>query len=147
MLNPPTNSTNQITPVLGLDITSIQLREFDEPHRHSSTSTPPSLSPPPASTMASTKPLAMLCRPSTQLLRASRTSASSPWIQAAAAFSTAQARYATPTGPPPSKFRLARPERWNESKTSALDQAGQFFLLTEMARGMYVVLEQFFRPP
>lgn len=96
--------------------------------------------------MASTKPLAMLCRPSAQLLRASRTSAS-PWIQAAAAFSTAPARYATPTGPPPSKFRLARPERWNESKVSALDQAGQFFLLTEMARGMYVVLEQFFRPP
>lgn len=31
MLNPPTISTNQITPVLGLDITSIQLREFDEP--------------------------------------------------------------------------------------------------------------------
>ncbi|OBT82693.1 NADH dehydrogenase Fe-S protein 8 [Pseudogymnoascus sp. 03VT05] len=98
--------------------------------------------------MASTKPLTMLCRPSTQLLlRASRTNAASPWIQAAAAFSTAPARYATPTGPPPSKFRLARPERWNESKTSALDQAGQFFLLTEMARGMYVVLEQFFRPP
>lgn len=31
IVNPPTNPTNQITPVLGLDITSIQLREFDEP--------------------------------------------------------------------------------------------------------------------
>jgi len=27
------------------------------------------------------------------------------------------------------------------------DQAGNYFLLTEMMRGMYVVLEQFFRPP
>jgi len=24
---------------------------------------------------------------------------------------------------------------------------GKFFLMTEMARGMYVLLEQFFRPP
>jgi hypothetical protein len=42
---------------------------------------------------------------------------------------------------------LPKPERWDESKESALDKAGKYFLLTEMARGMYVVLEQFFRPP
>ena len=28
-----------------------------------------------------------------------------------------------------------------------MDKAGKYFLLGEMARGMYVVLEQFFRPP
>ena len=28
-----------------------------------------------------------------------------------------------------------------------MDKASNYFLLTEMLRGMYVVLEQFFRPP
>lgn len=28
-----------------------------------------------------------------------------------------------------------------------MDKASNYFLLTEMFRGMYVVLEQFFRPP
>jgi NADH dehydrogenase (ubiquinone) Fe-S protein 8 len=28
-----------------------------------------------------------------------------------------------------------------------MDQAGNYFLLTEMMRGMWVLLEQFFRPP
>jgi NADH dehydrogenase (ubiquinone) Fe-S protein 8 len=28
-----------------------------------------------------------------------------------------------------------------------LDRAGKYFLLMEMFRGMYVSLEQFFRPP
>ncbi|POS85029.1 NADH-ubiquinone oxidoreductase 23 kDa subunit [Erysiphe pulchra] len=55
--------------------------------------------------------------------------------------------YATPSGPPPSRFRLPKPKRWNESKESVLDKAGTYFLMTEMLRGMYVVLEQFFRPP
>ncbi|RKF83067.1 NADH-ubiquinone oxidoreductase 23 kDa subunit, mitochondrial [Golovinomyces cichoracearum] len=55
--------------------------------------------------------------------------------------------YATPSGPPPTRFRLPKPERWNTSKESVLDKAGTYFLLTEMFRGMYVVLEQFFRPP
>ena len=55
--------------------------------------------------------------------------------------------HALPAGPPPSNFRLPRPTRWNESKQSSLDKAGNYFLLTEMMRGMYVVLEQFFRPP
>jgi NADH dehydrogenase (ubiquinone) Fe-S protein 8 len=34
-----------------------------------------------------------------------------------------------------------------ESEDSALDKAGKYFLLTEIVRGMYVVLEQYFRPP
>ena len=56
-------------------------------------------------------------------------------------------RPAVPSGPPPSGFRLPRPKRWDEPNESALDKAGRLFLLTEMFRGMYVVLEQFFRPP
>ncbi|KAI9773331.1 MAG: hypothetical protein M1840_007546 [Geoglossum simile] len=62
-------------------------------------------------------------------------------------FSTSTRRAATPHGPPLVGFRLPRPERWNESKESTLDKAGKFFLMTELFRGMYVVLEQFFRPP
>ena len=65
----------------------------------------------------------------------------------AATFSASAFRSATPAGPPPAGFRLPRKERWDESKESALDKAGKYFLLTEMLRGMYVVLEQFFRPP
>ena len=65
----------------------------------------------------------------------------------AATFSTSAPRSATPSGPPTPGFRLPRQPRWDESKESALDKAGKYFLLTEMARGMYVVLEQFFRPP
>lgn len=42
---------------------------------------------------------------------------------------------------------MPRKERWDEGKQSSLDKAGTFFLMTEMMRGMYVVLEQFFRPP
>lgn len=63
------------------------------------------------------------------------------------AFSTTCSRPATPSGPPPSSFRLPRPKRWDEGSESSLDKAGKYFLLTEMLRGMYVVLEQFFRPP
>jgi len=97
--------------------------------------------------MASRKPLTMLVarsRPSASLLRTVHASQSIPL----AAFSTSSIRaYATPSGPPPQGFRLPKPKRWNESKESALDHAGKYFLLTEMARGMYVVLEQYFRPP
>lgn len=64
-----------------------------------------------------------------------------------AALSTTTLRAATPVGPPPQGFRLPRVARWDESKESSLDKAGNYFLLTEMVRGMYVVLEQFFRPP
>ena len=86
-------------------------------------------------------------RPLASLLRSVRASAPSQSIPLAA-FSTSSLRaYATPSGPPPQGFRLPKPKRWNEGKDSALDQAGKYFLLTEMARGMYVVLEQYFRPP
>merc|ERR1712087_837749 len=44
-------------------------------------------------------------------------------------------------------FRLPKQERWDTRKDSVFDQAGNYFLLTEMLRGMYVVLEQYFRPP
>ena len=64
-----------------------------------------------------------------------------------ATFSTSPSQCATPAGPPPQGFRLPRKERWDEGKESSLDKAGKYFLLTEMLRGMYVVLEQFFRPP
>ena len=65
----------------------------------------------------------------------------------ASAFSTSARRAATTEGAPPQGFRIPRPERWNEKKEGVMDQAGNYFLLTEMMRGMYVVLEQFFRPP
>lgn len=63
-----------------------------------------------------------------------------------ALFTTTFARAATPAGPPPPGFRLPRPKRWDEGE-SVLDRAGKYFLLLEMFRGMYVLLEQFFRPP
>lgn len=55
--------------------------------------------------------------------------------------------YATPSGPPPKNFRLRPPVQWDQEKESTLDKAGKYFLMTEMLRGMYVLLEQFFRPP
>ncbi|KAF6241204.1 hypothetical protein HO173_000998 [Letharia columbiana] len=96
--------------------------------------------------MASARSLMMLARarptsiPLTSFL-ATRTTMPS------ATFTSTSRLAATPAGPPPQGFRLARKERWDESKESALDKAGKYFLLTEMLRGMYVVLEQFFRPP
>ena len=65
----------------------------------------------------------------------------------AAFFSSSARRAATPEGPPPQNFRFPRQERWDTTKESVWDRAGNYFLLTEMMRGMYVVLEQFFRPP
>lgn len=55
--------------------------------------------------------------------------------------------YATPSGPPPKGFRLPPPKKWDEQDETTFDRLGKYFLLTEMARGMYVLLEQFFRPP
>ena len=99
--------------------------------------------------MASTKPLAMLVvrsRPTGALCNSARR-LSPMSANTLAAFSTTTFRAATPSGPPPAGFRLPQPERWDQSKESSLDKAGKYFLLTEMFRGMYVVLEQFFRPP
>ena len=90
--------------------------------------------------MASAKPLTMLVarsRPTASLINSARITSSPAFARS----------YATPSGPPPAGFRLPKPERWDESKESALDKAGKYFLLTEMARGMYVTLEQYFRPP
>jgi len=39
------------------------------------------------------------------------------------------------------------PTEWHEEKEGTLTKVGKYFLLTEMARGMYVLMEQFFRPP
>jgi NADH dehydrogenase (ubiquinone) Fe-S protein 8 len=55
--------------------------------------------------------------------------------------------YATPAGPPPKGFRIPPPTEWDQEKEGTFDRLGKYFLLTEMARGMYVLLEQFFRPP
>jgi NADH dehydrogenase (ubiquinone) Fe-S protein 8 len=55
--------------------------------------------------------------------------------------------YATPAGPPPKNFRLRPPTEWDQEKESTFDKVGKYFLLTEMMRGMYVLMEQFFRPP
>lgn len=66
---------------------------------------------------------------------------------AAAGFSSSARQNALPSGPPPANFRPAPPRRWDQSKEHILDKAGKYFLMTELMRGMYVVLEQFFRPP
>ena len=114
----------------------------------SPTSGTPQHAQPLSTTMASIRSLTIFARatrPTTlpiAALVASRTA--SP---ALATFTSSTQPRATPVGPPPSGFRLPRQERWDESKESSLDKAGKYFLLTEMLRGMYVVLEQFFRPP
>ncbi|KAL9624535.1 MAG: hypothetical protein Q9160_001199 [Pyrenula sp. 1 TL-2023] len=61
-------------------------------------------------------------------------------------FHTSAAQNATPAGPPPKGFRSPPPKRYDEGE-SAIHKAGKYFLMTEIFRGMYVVLEQFFRPP
>ncbi|UKZ49137.1 hypothetical protein TrVGV298_003378 [Trichoderma virens] len=58
-----------------------------------------------------------------------------------------QRGYATPRGAPPQNFRTSKQVEWAWEKDSLLDRLGKYFLMTEMARGMYVLLEQFFRPP
>ncbi|RDA89336.1 hypothetical protein CP532_6206 [Ophiocordyceps camponoti-leonardi (nom. inval.)] len=55
--------------------------------------------------------------------------------------------YATPRGQLPSNFRTVKASQRPGDDDSTLDRLGKYFLLTEMARGMYVLLEQFFRPP
>ena len=67
--------------------------------------------------------------------------------QAAALLALSRRSYATPAGRPPSGFRLKKEPAWDEESESTLNRMGKYFLLSEMARGMYVALEQFFRPP
>ncbi|KAI5244535.1 NADH-ubiquinone oxidoreductase subunit [Aureobasidium subglaciale] len=62
-------------------------------------------------------------------------------------FSTSAARFASGSGAPAQGYRMPAPARWDQQKESTADKLGNYFLLTEMMRGMYVVLEQFFRPP
>ncbi|KAK3902328.1 oxidoreductase-like protein [Staphylotrichum tortipilum] len=59
----------------------------------------------------------------------------------------ARRAYATPSGPPPKNFRLRPPTTWDQEKEGTAEKLGKYFLMTEMLRGMYVLLEQFFRPP
>ncbi|KIW28474.1 NADH-ubiquinone oxidoreductase 23 kDa subunit, mitochondrial [Cladophialophora immunda] len=72
----------------------------------------------------------------------------SPFLRATttAQFHSSSPRNALPSGPPPQGYRLPRPKRFDEGE-GVMDKASNYFLLTEMLRGMYVVLEQFFRPP
>ncbi|KAJ5122614.1 NADH-ubiquinone oxidoreductase 23 kDa subunit [Penicillium atrosanguineum] len=46
-----------------------------------------------------------------------------------------------------SAFRLPAPKRWDQGSESSIDKASKYFLMAELFRGMYVVLEQYFRPP
>lgn len=62
-------------------------------------------------------------------------------------FSSSASRAATPAGPPQPGFRLPPPKRWDQGSESSLDKASKYFLMAELFRGMYVVLEQYFRPP
>jgi NADH dehydrogenase (ubiquinone) Fe-S protein 8 len=59
----------------------------------------------------------------------------------------ARRSYATPHGPPAKNFRLKPAPTWEQEKEATMDKVGKYFLLAEMARGMYLLLEQFFRPP
>ncbi|PNS20715.1 NADH-ubiquinone oxidoreductase subunit, mitochondrial [Sphaceloma murrayae] len=90
----------------------------------------------PVSALLRTRPAAAFAPSSRHIIPATR-----------AAFSSSSPRKAIPEGPPPQGFRLPRPKRWNEKEESIMDRAGSFFLLPEMFRGMWVVLEQYFRPP
>lgn len=96
--------------------------------------------------MSSPRGLAALsrARPASSILA---TAARPAFAAQQSAFSTSARRAATTEGPPPQGFRLPKQERWDTRKDSVFDQAGNYFLLTEMLRGMYVVLEQYFRPP
>jgi hypothetical protein len=95
--------------------------------------------------------MASAVRPLSRMVARSQTSQllsrQSPLLRATTSqFHTSSALTATPYGQPPKGFRLPRPKRFDEEESS-LDKASNYFLLTELFRGMYVVLEQFFRPP
>lgn len=89
-----------------------------------------------------------LVRASALALRnTSSTTTSSSAAQPMMAVMQAVRNYATPHGPPPKNFRLKPAPTWEQEKEGTFDKIGKYFLLAEMARGMYVLLEQFFRPP
>ncbi|KAI9692677.1 MAG: hypothetical protein M1820_009471 [Bogoriella megaspora] len=99
--------------------------------------------------MASARPLTALARSRPTPTQSLFTNSPSIRAPATAAFFTNSAiRRATPNGAPPQGFRLPLPKRYDDPNAqSSLDKASKYFLLGEMLRGMYVVLEQFFRPP
>ena len=85
-------------------------------------------------------------------LAAAASHTSSPTIAAAAvAFSAANASrrrtYATPVRHLPKGFRITPRPEWDQEKEGTFDKIGKYFMLLEMARGMYILMEQFFRPP
>ena len=98
-------------------------------------------------TMASASSTAAL------LLRARQQTATSALLRHsrapfAAKFSSSSRVNALPAGPPPQGYRVPKTRRWDDKGgLSALDKAGNLFLMTEMMRGVWVVLEQFFRAP
>ncbi len=81
-----------------------------------------------------------------QLVRATQTRAL-PVSTASMVLAVQRRSYATPMGPPPKNFRLKPQPEWDQEKEGTFERAGKYFLMTEMARGMYVLMEQFFRPP
>ena len=83
----------------------------------------------------------------TRVASASSTSTPSSAMLVACRAMAQQRGYATPNGPPPQNFRTSKRVQWSWDRDSTLDRMGKFFLMTEMARGMYVLLEQFFRAP
>lgn len=95
-----------------------------------------------SSTMASSLLRPLVFRPASILpIRSTR------FILPAASFSTSTPlAHATVPRTSASAFRVGGPKHWEDGDTT-LDIAGKHFLMLEMLRGMYVVLEQFFRPP
>lgn len=48
---------------------------------------------------------------------------------------------------PPQDFRVPKPKTWEELNELFLSKATKFFFLQEIVRGMYIVLEMYFREP
>ncbi|KAH8146057.1 uncharacterized protein LAJ45_09979 [Morchella importuna] len=93
--------------------------------------------------MASIRTLALAAatRPTRPLIQRTVAPAAATHFAAAAAVRN----YATARTPIPG-YRIGRAQTWEEGESS-MDKAAKFFLMSEMVRGMYVVLEQFFRAP
>ena len=106
--------------------------------------------------MATSRTLTTLLRQNALSLSVSTRTQTLPSIlirATSASFSTASSRfqnkgikYDERPKAPGGTFRLSEKPGWGEQEHT-LDQAGRYFLMLEMMRGMYVVLEQFFRPP
>src|ERR1700761_3194259 len=81
----------------------------------------------------------LVARPLTASSAIIRQAERSPFLRAAtttALFHTSSPRNALPSGPPPSTYRLPKPKRFDEGE-NVMDKASNYFLLTEMLRGMY----------